>query len=177
MPLCHSEHDALSFRTPDVGGGIPIDFQNLSQSLYKPVGIPHSCSRKRRVSIRFGMTKKKGCKTRNPAATGFCRDNAVRASAAKVLRILAFVFLPLVGQIVGGEDGRHRTDGNARAAVDTLDRVDKKLLRFAVRTFVLLRVDAVHRACIDARRVLGAYAGFCDYVCHFCFLSNEKRRE
>jgi hypothetical protein len=123
------------------------------------------------------MTEANATNRKPGLATGFLRHTVLRSSAAEVLGVLAFVFFPLIRQVVGGEDRRDRTDGDAGAAVDTLDWIYEKLLRFGVRTFVLLGVDAIHWACIDARRVLGTNAGFCDYVCHFCFLSNEKRRE
>src|SRR6185437_11039446 len=86
---------------------------------------------------------------------------------SEVLGVLTFVILPFIRQIVGSEDGRDRTHWHASSAIDTLHRIDEELLRFAVGTFILFRVDAVHRAGIDACRVLGTDARFCNYICHF----------
>src|SRR5436190_10788135 len=93
----------------------------------------------------------------------------------KVLGVLALVFLPFIGQIVGGKDRRYRTNWDTRATIDTLHRINEQLLRLAVRTFVLFRMDAVHRTGIHACRVLGTNARFCYHICHINFSMNAPR--
>ena len=72
--------------------------------------------------------------------------------------------LLVVGDFVFGVDGIRGADGDARAAVDALHRVDKELSRFFETGLILLGVDAVGGANIDAEGIL--YAGIGDYVGH-----------
>src|SRR5579875_3890074 len=79
---------------------------------------------------------------------------------SEVCRVLVAELHPLVRQIVTRVDRRHRANRYARAAINALYRVNKQLVHVRMTCLVLLRVDAVHRASIDAGRVLGANAGF-----------------
>src|SRR5271169_183421 len=74
--------------------------------------------------------------------------------------------LPLFRQILEGEDGRHRADRNASAAVDAFHRADVKHGFSFVRRFILARMDTIHRAYINTGGVLGVDAGFGNYVGH-----------
>src|ERR1035441_1154570 len=76
--------------------------------------------------------------------------------------------LPLLRQIVERKDRRNRANRNARAAIDAFHRVDVKQLRFRVVGLILLGMNAIDRAGVDAGGILGADAGFCYYVCHWC---------
>jgi hypothetical protein len=74
--------------------------------------------------------------------------------------------LPLLWQVILGEDSLDWASGLAGAAVDTLIRVDvKHLSRLEVR-FVLTRMNAINRAHVYASRVLGPNAGFSNNVRH-----------
>src|ERR1700680_1294015 len=77
----------------------------------------------------------------------------------EVLVVLGDERLPLVGRLFQRIDGLHRAGVDAQAAVDALLRVDVEHL-----PVLALAVDAVHRAHIDAGRVLHADAGFGDDV-------------
>src|SRR6185312_1959004 len=74
--------------------------------------------------------------------------------------------LPLLGQLVLGEDRGDWTRLHAGIAVDALGGVDVELLVLVEVGLVLRRVDAVHRTDLDARVVLHADAGLCDHVRH-----------
>jgi Tfp pilus assembly protein PilF len=74
--------------------------------------------------------------------------------------------LPLFRQIVERENGGNRTDGNARAAIDAFHRIDVEQLLVGVGRLVLLRVNAVDRAGVDAGGVFRPNTGLSDYVCH-----------
>src|SRR4029453_12850704 len=82
------------------------------------------------------------------------------------LRVLGDKTLPLVWRLVQREDSFNGTGRHAGAAIDTLVGVDEQLLGRGEGGFVLARVDAVHRADVDARCVLRPDAGFADYVGH-----------
>ena len=71
---------------------------------------------------------------------------------------------PFFRQIVKSEDSRHRTDGDASTAIDAIVGVHVELGNIGKVRFVLLGVDAIHRAGLYAQLVLGAGVG--DYVCH-----------
>ena len=77
---------------------------------------------------------------------------------------------PLLRQVVLRKDRRDRASRNARAAVDTLNWIDEKLIGIAVIAFVFFRVDAIDRARVHAGGVLGADTGFCNYISHDCAL-------
>jgi hypothetical protein len=85
---------------------------------------------------------------------------------AEKVGILLREALPLLRQIVGGKDGGNRADGNARAAIDALDRVDKQLIHFSVLRFILLGVNAIHRAGVHTGSVFRSDTGFRDHVSH-----------
>src|SRR4029453_16880918 len=87
-----------------------------------------------------------------------------------ILRILRREVLPFVGHLVEGENRFHGARRHARAAIDALIRVDEELFGRLECRLVLPRMDAVHRANVDARRVLDADAGFRDHVGHSCLL-------
>ena len=72
----------------------------------------------------------------------------------------------LLREVVQREDGGHRANWNASAAVDAFDGIDVKLRHVGKVRLILARMDAVHRAHIDARCVFGADAGFCDDIRH-----------
>src|SRR4051812_49994143 len=74
--------------------------------------------------------------------------------------------LPLLGQLVLGEAGVDWARLDARVAVDALLGIDVELLNAVVVGLVRRRVDAVHRAYLDAGVVLGADARLGDHVGH-----------
>src|SRR5882724_6270104 len=73
---------------------------------------------------------------------------------------------PLFRQILQRKNRRHRTHWHARAAVDAFRRIDVQLLLGLEPGLVLARMNAVHRADVHARSVLGADARLGDYVSH-----------
>src|ERR1700761_909712 len=70
--------------------------------------------------------------------------------AAKVCGVFLRIAGPLLRQVIACEDGRNRAYRDARAAVDAFHRIDKQLLRSGVVTLILLRMNAVDGAGIDA---------------------------
>src|SRR5436309_11717777 len=80
--------------------------------------------------------------------------------------IHADVVLPLFRNIVLREDGRHRTGRFASPAVNAFFGMNVEHRGGLELGLVLLWVDAVHRTCVHARRILGADAGFANDVCH-----------
>src|SRR6478672_10609363 len=90
----------------------------------------------------------------------------VQLLATEILRVLLRVFFPFFRQIIQRENGRHRTHRHARATIDALDRVNEQHLGTFKLRFVLLGMDAIHRACIHAGRVLGPDARLCNHICH-----------
>src|SRR5579863_4920271 len=74
--------------------------------------------------------------------------------------------LPLLRQIIGRVDGRHRAHGHAGSAVNAFNWVDEQLIGLGVLRFILFWMDAVDRAGIDAGCVLGADAGFRNHISH-----------
>src|SRR5208283_5346216 len=97
--------------------------------------------------------------------------------APEVLRVAFGVFLPLLRQVVERKNRRYRTHRYARAAVDTLDRIDIDHLFCRELLAVLLGVDAVHRTGIDASRVLRADTGLRDHIGHKTVSPNNLSRE
>jgi hypothetical protein len=75
---------------------------------------------------------------------------------------------PFLRKIVKRKDRRNRTDRNARAAIDAFYRIDVQHFGVGETCVVLLRMDAIDRASVYTRRVLGPDAGFCNYVSHMC---------
>src|SRR5436190_12801243 len=80
--------------------------------------------------------------------------------------IHADVVLPLFRNIVLRKDGRHRTRRLASPAVNAFFGMNVEHRGGLELRLVLLWVDAVHRTCVHARRILGADAGFANDVCH-----------
>src|SRR3954465_15848027 len=83
--------------------------------------------------------------------------------------------LPFLGQLVLGEAGVDRARLDARVAVDALLGIDVELLNAVVVGLVRRRVDAVHRAYLDAGVVLGADARLGDHVSHARSISDISR--
>src|ERR1700733_7942315 len=92
---------------------------------------------------------------------------------AEVCSVLLSKVGPLLRQVVLREDCRHGAGGNAGAAVDALDRIDKELVSRSVTVFVLLGVDAIDRTGVHTGGVLGADTGFCNDVSHVCYLRRQ----
>src|SRR5450759_1552566 len=84
----------------------------------------------------------------------------------KMLRVDLDEPLPLLRHFVQHEDRLDRARRHARAAVDAL--VGMNVEQFCRRelALVLARVDAVHRADIHTRGVLGSDARLTNHVCH-----------
>src|SRR4051812_27680978 len=93
-----------------------------------------------------------------------------------VLRVDLREALPLVGQLVLREARVHGAGLDARVAVDALLGIDVELLDRVVVGLVRRRVDAVHRAHLDAGVVLGADARLRDHVGHARKHRREARR-
>jgi hypothetical protein len=70
----------------------------------------------------------------------------------------------VLGDVVYGVDRIRGADRDAGAAVDTLHRIDKELSRRFEAGFILLGMDAVGGANIDAEGILDAGIG--DYIGH-----------
>ena len=103
-------------------------------------------------------------------ATASSLDRAISAgSAAYFWKNCAFTgmkFFHFSGRLVEGEDRLDGTRRDAGAAVDALVRMDEELFDGRELGLVFARMDAVHRAHVHARGVLGSDAGFCDDVGH-----------
>src|SRR5436190_23434746 len=84
-------------------------------------------------------------------------------------RVFRGVLVPLLGQIVQRKDGRYRAHRYASATIDTLYRIDVEEFGSFVRRLVLLRMNAIGRASVDAGSIFGSNTGFSDYVCHWRF--------
>jgi len=89
-----------------------------------------------------------------------------KALAAKVFGVAFSVLFPFLRQVIQRKDCRHGTNRDARSAVDALDWVDIQHLFFRERFRILLGVDAVHWARIDARRIFRPNARLCNNVSH-----------
>src|SRR5271168_42105 len=83
---------------------------------------------------------------------------------------------PLFRQVFEGEDGGYGADGDAGAAVDAFDGIDVELLFGVVAGLVFARVDAVHRADVDAGGIFCADARLGDYVSHLLLLGQIADR-
>src|SRR3954453_14417381 len=104
-------------------------------------------------------------RTRRPGPTT-SRNGLPALLVREVLRVLLREGGPLVGQLVLGEAGVHRACLDAGVAVDALLWIYVELLDAVVVRLVGRGVDAVHRAHLDARVVLGSDAGLGDDVGH-----------
>src|SRR5271170_3285792 len=120
-------------------------------------------------------------------STGFCLLEAVAVKAAssrrtpklfwgEVVGVDGGVAGPLFRQVFEGEDGGYRADGDAGAAVDAFDGIDVELLFGVVAGLVFARVDAVHRADVDAGGIFCADARLGDYVSHLLLLGQIADR-
>src|SRR5205814_7700362 len=82
------------------------------------------------------------------------------------------VLFPFFWQVFEWEDRRHRTDGNASAAINTLDGINVKLLNIIeagtaiVIAGVLLWVNAVYGTGIHAGGILHSNTGLCNHISH-----------
>jgi hypothetical protein len=76
------------------------------------------------------------------------------------------VALPLFRQVLESKNSGHRANRDAGATIDAFHRVDIKLRDTFEAGFIFARVNAIHRANVHARGILGAGAGFGDYVSH-----------
>src|ERR1700761_3091377 len=86
--------------------------------------------------------------------------------APVVASVLILEALPLLRQVIAREDRRHRTHRNARAAVDALHRINEQLIHGVRTSLIRLRMNAVHRAGVHTRPVLGSNARFRNYIRH-----------
>jgi hypothetical protein len=74
--------------------------------------------------------------------------------------------LPLLGQVVFGENRLDWTGRLARSTVYAFRRVYIEHFRALEIRFILSRMNAIYRANVHASGVLGADAGLGDYVSH-----------
>jgi hypothetical protein len=90
-------------------------------------------------------------------------------SASALLEVIGIdrrKMLPLLGNIVFGEDGLDRARRLASSAINAFIRVYVEHFgRLEIR-LVLSRVDAIDRTNIHTGRVLSPYAGLSNNVCH-----------
>ncbi len=88
--------------------------------------------------------------------------NSIRTSLLilEIVRVNLNIALPFFGDLVLVENGIHRAYRDTGIAVDSLIWVYVKHL------VILVAMDAVHRANIDARRVLYTNAGLNYHECH-----------
>src|SRR5689334_1748942 len=87
--------------------------------------------------------------------------------------------LPLLRQVVFGEDRLYGAGRLACAAINALVRMDVEQLRRLELRLILARMDAVHRANVYASRVFGPYAGFRNNISHLSLslLFESSRKE
>src|SRR5208282_19762 len=84
-----------------------------------------------------------------------------------VVRVDLRVLLPLLGQLILREARIDRARLDAGVAVNALLGVDVQHLDRVIPGLVGCGVDAVHRADLDTRVVLGADARLCDHIRHW----------
>jgi hypothetical protein len=89
--------------------------------------------------------------------------------AAVVSSVLFAEALPLFRQIVTAEDRGDGADGNAGAAVDAFDRIDKELIVGVGTGLVSLGVDTIYRTSVHTSPILCANTRFRDYIRHLNF--------
>ena len=78
--------------------------------------------------------------------------------------------LPLVRQLILGEDRVHRTGLDASVAVDALFGVDVELVHVGEARLVFCRMNAVDRADLNAGEVLEVDAWFGDHIGHVALI-------
>lgn len=86
--------------------------------------------------------------------------------SAEVLRVLLRKLFPLLWQVVERKDRRNGAHGHTSAAVNAFDRVYIEHLFGSVLFGILLRMNAVHRAGVNARGVFCTDTGLGNYVGH-----------
>src|SRR5215469_6755353 len=74
--------------------------------------------------------------------------------------------VPLLRQVIEGEDGRHRANRNASTAIDTFHGIDVQQLLGRVSRLVLFRMNAIHRTRVHASGVFRADARLSNHVGH-----------
>src|SRR5262249_41034564 len=93
-------------------------------------------------------------------------------SALHIACIQLRILFPFFWQIFQCKDRRHRTDGDAGAAVNALDRINVKLLNrieggtAILVTSALLWVNAIYRTGIHAGGILHSNTGLCNHISH-----------
>src|SRR5882762_9307371 len=96
----------------------------------------------------------------------------LKLAGVNIILVGLDVRVPLLRQIIQHENGRHRTDRYASAAINALSGIDVELRHFIERRaaiFIgaaLCRMDAIHRAHIYTGSVFRPDAGFSDDVGH-----------
>jgi hypothetical protein len=107
----------------------------------------------------------------NPSIVHFPSSYLLRASEIKAQSsvfeessVLLDERLFVLRNVVESMDGIRGAGRDARAAVDALHRFNKKLSRFFETGFILLGMDAISGANIDAKGILDAGIG--DYIGH-----------
>src|SRR5882724_5282230 len=110
---------------------------------------------------------------RETSATCFLILVGLKFTAVNVILVGLGVRLPLLGQIILREDGRHRTDRNTGTAVNALTGIDVQLRHFIERRAsivigaVFRRMDTIHRAHIYTGSVFRPETGLGDDVGHW----------
>src|SRR5580704_16166738 len=83
-----------------------------------------------------------------------------------ILRIHRREALPLFRQILQSKNRRHRANRHARAAIDALRGINKKLLHALMVRLIFARVDTIDRADVHAGCIFRADAGLGNHICH-----------
>src|SRR4051812_25686373 len=86
--------------------------------------------------------------------------------AVKSARVPGNILLPFRRHVVLLKDRPDRTLGLTAPTADALLRVDEQLQGGTIPRLSFRRVDSIHWAHLDARRVLDIYARFRDYIGH-----------
>src|SRR5207237_10194429 len=103
---------------------------------------------------------------------GFCELCGSEFAPWDVARVDLRKMLPLLGQVIQRENRGDRADGDARAAIYALDRINVKLRDFVecwptvVVGRVLLGVNAIYGAGVDTSGVVHPDAGLGNDICH-----------
>jgi hypothetical protein len=92
--------------------------------------------------------------------------NFVLLLGSEEIGVNGSVALPLLRQVLESKNGSYWANRNACAAIDALHGINIKLWDAFKTRFIFARVNAIHRANVHARGILGAGAGFGDYVSH-----------
>src|ERR1700704_4322780 len=88
------------------------------------------------------------------------------ALSPEVLRIDLRIFLPLFRQIVESEDCRHGANRHTGAAINAFHRIDIQHLLGSELVGILLGMNAIHRAGVNAGGIFGSNARLGNYVGH-----------